>query len=450
MNWRKTLRLALLVCIVFSGCNILHNETQETSELLSHTVTSDIQEGIEAHIEEQSHQGEGFFRFSYEGKELKLKLVRVHTEYLATLEPGVHFACVDLACSEGNVYDVDFFLSGEPGEMVVTETTVHKINGKPLYVWKQRGDKTWHRVDVNKAESELLGVISGRDEFDFIYQAFLPEIDDSASLWLPLPSSDAFQTVNVKTIETPVRYEILHETEYGNRVLFMNLGPEHSGQAVTMRFHVQRLEKSVYNAESSDEKKYLQPESLVPDEQKFRDLANAIVAGKTGDLVRARAIYDYVIDNFRYARFGPGWGQGDAVYACDVRSGNCSDFHAFFIALCRSAGIPARFGIGAAIPSERNEGGIDGYHCWAEFYTGGKWWPVDISEANKCSNLASYFFGHHPANRIELSRGRDLKPEPRPTSGPINFLAYPVLEIGGKPAQTKVVFAFRRNTADRL
>lgn len=81
---------------------------------------------------------------------------------------------------------------------------------------------------------------------------------------------------------------------------------------------------------------------------------------------------------------------GDAVYACDARSGNCSDFHAYFIALAREAGIPARFAVGAAIPSERNDGGIDGYHCWAEFLADGKWVPVDVSEANKHSPL---FFG---------------------------------------------------------
>jgi len=450
MNWRKTVPAALVVCILFSGCSILHKEMQDTPTFISHVVTRDIQKGIETHIEEQSRLGNGCFRLSFRGEELNLKLVRIHTEYLATIEPDIHFACVDLACPDGNVYDVDFFLYGDPDEMVVTETTVHKVNGKPLYAWKQRSDKTWHRVEVDDAAPELLGVISGRDEFEFIYQAFLPEIGGSAALWLPFPASDAFQTINVMAIETPARYEILHESEYGNRVLFMKLGPEHSGQAVTMRFQVQRLEKGVYNAESSGVEKYLQPESLVPDEQMFQELANSIVAGKTGNLARARTLYDYVIDNFRYVRFGSGWGQGDAVYACNTRSGNCSDFHAFFIALCRAVGIPARFAVGAAIPSERNEGGIDGYHCWVEFYTEGKWWPVDISEANKCNSLAGYFFGHHPANRIEFSRGRDLKPDPRPASGPINFLAYPVLEISGKPAHAKVVFAFSRNISPKL
>ena len=113
----------------------------------------------------------------------------------------------------------------------------------------------------------------------------------------------------------------------------------------------------------------------------------------------------------------------------------------------RSIGIPARFAIGVAIPSERNDGGVDGYHCWVEFYAEEKWWPVDISEANKYSSLSTYYFGHHPANRVEFSRGRDLVVEPGPQSGPINFLAYPVLEIGGKLAKVKPKFSFNRTTS---
>ena len=159
--------------------------------------------------------------------------------------------------------------------------------------------------------------------------------------------------------------------------------------------------------------------------------------------MKARALYDYIIDNMRYAKEGI-YGTGDANYACDSKSGNCTEFHSFFISLARSAGIPSRFAVGASIPSERNEGGIDGYHCWAEFYAEGKWWPLDISEANKYTPLATYYFGHHPANRIEFSRGRDLRPIPLPQSGPINFLAYPIFEIGGKPVYVETTFSFKR------
>ena len=165
--------------------------------------------------------------------------------------------------------------------------------------------------------------------------------------------------------------------------------------------------------------------------------------------MKARALYDYIIDNMRYAKEGI-YGTGDANYACDSKSGNCTEFHSFFISLARSAGIPSRFAVGASIPSERNEGGIDGYHCWAEFYAEGKWWPIDISEANKYTPLATYYFGHHPANRIEFSRGRDLKPDPLPQSGPINFLAYPIFEIGGEPAFVRTTFSFKRTTVRNI
>ena len=159
--------------------------------------------------------------------------------------------------------------------------------------------------------------------------------------------------------------------------------------------------------------------------------------------MQARALYDYIIDNMRYMKSGI-YGTGDAVYACDALTGNCTEFHSLFISLARSAGIPSRFAVGASIPSNRDEGGIGGYHCWAEFYAEGKWWPVDISEANKYTALATYYFGRHPANRIEFSRGRDLQIEPGPQSGPINFLAYPVMEINKTPAFPKTSFSFIR------
>ncbi len=414
------------------------------SERVPDVVTADIQAGIEKHIAEQSLLGGGYFTLSYEGDELRLKLVRVHTEYLANLGPRRHFACVDLANTDGNVYDVDFFLEGDPGAMRVTETIVHKLNGQPFYVWEQKPDGTWARAPVEGASNALLGVVEGTDSFEFLYQATLPELRDTARMWIPLPSSDAFQTVEVESIRVPGRRDILTDRRYGNKVLFLTLAPQDSGKGLALRFHVERREKGPYHDPASRPEDALAPEQRVPNSREFNDIAATVVAGKQGDLVRARALYDHTIDRMRYMRYGPGWGNGDATYACDARTGNCTDFHAYFIALARAAGIPARFAIGAAVPSERDQGGVDGYHCWAEFYAEDKWWPVDLSEADKYSGLSTYYFGHHPANRIELSRGRDLIVEPGPASGPINFLANPILEVAGKPVPIKPQFSFRR------
>jgi transglutaminase-like putative cysteine protease len=411
--------------------------------------TAEIQAGIERHIEERVRLGGGYFKLPFRNQELRLKLVRVHTEYLSKLGPQRYFACVDLADISGDVYDVDFFLAGDPAAMQVTETTVHKLNGQPFYAWEQKSDGAWHRIPLTEASEGHLGVIRSSDEFEFLYRATLPQITSTARMWLPLASTDPFQAVEVKSIKALGKQSILQERQYGNKVLFLELGPEDSGKKVEIRYQVQRLEKAAYAAPTPEQRQYLNPERLVPINENFRQIAEEVVKGKKGDLVRARALYDHVIDRMRYIKYGDGWGKGDAVYACDARTGNCTDFHSYFIALARSVGIPARFAIGAAIPSERNEGGIDGYHCWAEFFADGKWWPVDISEGNKYTSLATYYFGHHPANRFELSRGRDLVVEPGPILGPINFLAYPMLEIGGKPVKAAVELSFNRNGCRR-
>ncbi|GAB4322588.1 MAG: hypothetical protein Kow0074_14290 [Candidatus Zixiibacteriota bacterium] len=403
-----------------------------------------IAEAIEDHIARQSMANGGYFLVDHEGKTLRLQLVRVHMEYLADLGGGVQFACVDLVGTDGPVYDVDFFLSGDAGNMTVTETTVHKVNGQPLYAWEQSEDGTWVRVPVTDASPRLLGVIQGEDTFEFIYRVRLPDISGPAELWLPLAQSNADQQVEILDISAPSSWRVLTEKTNGNTVLYLTVGPEDSGETVEIQYRVRREEVSPYPVGDSQPERHLAPERLVPNDPIFRAIAEEAVKGKTTDLMRARALYDHVIDQIRYARYGSGWGRGDAVYACDAKSGNCTDFHSYFIALARAIDIPARFAIGAAIPSERDDGGIDGYHCWAEFYADDRWWPVDISEADKNSSLASYYFGHQPANRLELSRGRDLIVEPGPSSGPINFLAYAVLEVDGQPVPARTEFSFRR------
>ena len=309
MSWQKAIIVGVQVCILLAGCNTSPDAEQDSSDTTANVVTKDIQAGIEKHIEEQSRLGEGYFRIGYEGKELKLKLVRVHTEYLANLGPRRHFACVDLASIDGDVYDVDFFLAGDPGAMAVTETIVHKTNGQPLYVWEQKRDKTWHRAPTKDAPPDLLGVITGNDEFEFIYRARLPRINETGRMWIPMPSTGAFQTVEVKSIEAPGQQQILQDGEYGNKVLFLTLGPQDSGKTVELRYNVQRLEKGVYEEQAPLPAKYLKPERLVPDNETFRGIAEKVVEGKKGDLVRARALYDHVIDRMRYMKYGSGWGK---------------------------------------------------------------------------------------------------------------------------------------------
>lgn len=55
-----------------------------------------------------------------------------------------------------------------------------------------------------------------------------------------------------------------------------------------------------------------------------------------------------------------------------------------------------------------------------------------------------YYFGHHPANRLEISAGRFFEVSPKAAEGPINFLVHPYLEVEGKAGRFAGVYSFKR------
>ena len=111
--------------------------------------TADISAGIKKNIDAKSKKSpDGKFHVKYEGQDLALDLTKVHDDRLSDLGGGKYFACVDMKGADGKTYDIDFFLTGQPGEMKVTETSVHKIDGKSLYDWKEDNGK-WHKVPAS-------------------------------------------------------------------------------------------------------------------------------------------------------------------------------------------------------------------------------------------------------------------------------------------------------------
>jgi hypothetical protein len=102
--------------------------------------TAEISAGIKKHITSESkNSSDQKFHVTHEGKDLALDLIKVHDDRLSALGDGKYFACVDMKATDGTTYDIDFFMAGKPGDMKVTETSVHKVNGKPLYNWKEEG-----------------------------------------------------------------------------------------------------------------------------------------------------------------------------------------------------------------------------------------------------------------------------------------------------------------------
>ena len=111
--------------------------------------TADISAGIKTNIDAQSKKSpDGKFHVKYEAQDLALDLIKVHDDRLQDLGGGKYFACVDMKAADGKTYDIDFFLTGQPGKMKVTETSVHKIDGKPLYNWKEENG-AWHKVPAS-------------------------------------------------------------------------------------------------------------------------------------------------------------------------------------------------------------------------------------------------------------------------------------------------------------
>jgi transglutaminase-like putative cysteine protease len=161
----------------------------------------------------------------------------------------------------------------------------------------------------------------------------------------------------------------------------------------------------------------------------------------------ARQLYDLVDEHVVYKKEGTGWGRGDTNWVCDSGFGNCTDFHSLFISLARSQGLPSRFEIGFSIPTDKTEGPIAGYHCWAWFHAQDRGWiPVDISEADKHPEMKEYYFGNLTADRVMFSVGRDLELAPKPASEPLNFFIYPYIEVAGQPLakeNVELLFSFQ-------
>ncbi len=288
-------------------------------------------------------------------------------------------------------------------------------------------------------------------EFHFTYHADIPVTNSSAhkvAAWIPLPRDDAFQKVTDLKINTPVASRIVAQQSGGNRVAYLEASaPLPQTIPVTVSFVVSRREEAadmVRAARPLPEPtdgafaEYLGPDKLVPLDGRIAQVSNNLSEQGATQLEQARVIYEYVTEVMSYDKSGSGWGHGDALYACDIRRGNFTDFHSLFIGLARARGIPARFTIGFPLAKAKS-GTIPGYHCWAEFYSGGVWLPIDASEAWKHPERHDYYFGNLDADRVAFTMGRDLVLEPHQQGTPLNYLIYPYVEIDGVQVPQKQI-----------
>ena len=293
-------------------------------------------------------------------------------------------------------------------------------------------------------------VESARYEIEYVADLSSLPPGTSRRLWLPLPSESEAQRVLSSQIESSWPHRI-GQDEYGNRIAYVEVGESAAADAtLKMRFVVERDPWSGSAGKPDtplDPRRYLKSQRKIPLDGLIAEIARQQSDGLESKPAKIRAFYDFVVRTMRYSKEGEGWGQGDAIWACTQKYGNCTDFHSLFIGMARSQGIPARFVIGFSIPHTKSEAEVPGYHCWAEVYREDKgWFPFDASEAKKSGRLDDYF-GTLPSDRIAFSIGRDLTLEPAQQGEPINYFVYPYAEVDGKPVpELPVKFHFKRLT----
>ena len=318
-------------------------------------------------------------------------------------------------------------------------------------------------------------------EFNFKYNIELEPSNTKVEVWIPIPQTNEVQTVSNLSLSNKDKMGCTELTEenHKNKYYYCSVNNLEEETTLTLSVDVVRKEHSTVNYDGVNPDKYdsgtnnrtvqegLMFESIINDEKLTKDNVDQIyeyvLSGmhygkpksnssddKFYSKINEKTNKPYLPDNIKYGRKKvtkekvlqhyldsksdetkkeDTFANGNSVYACDIGVGNCTDYHSYFMSLCRTLDVPARFHMGFSIPNKDNEtqGKVGGYHCWADYYTEDKGWtPVDISEADKDPSMAEYFNGTVNQHRVEFTVGRDLKLNNRINTE--NFFVYPIVE----------------------
>lgn len=287
-------------------------------------------------------------------------------------------------------------------------------------------------------------------------------------LWLPLPWSrpTSYQRV-LKTrhhVGPGARVDFLTTATYDVAMMRVEWPDARSVGPVSLTHWVATRDRAValgvapaasHPAETLETlQTYLRPTALLPTDGIVRQTAQQITAGHHGDIQKARAIYDWVVQNTTRDPRTPGCGVGDVVsmLKSGYLGGKCADINALFVALARSVSIPARDAYGVRVAASRrgfkclgHSGDITkAQHCRAELYARGIGWvPVDPADVRKImleevpgglplsdprvQAARAALFGSWEMNWIAYNHGHDVV-LPGSRAPAIPFLMYPTAE----------------------
>ncbi len=103
------------------------------------------------------------------------------------------------------------------------------------------------------------------------------------------------------------------------------------------------------------------------------------VGDETNPYWIGRKIYNYVIEHIEYELAG-GWNIAPTVL--ERGNGSCSEYSFVYIAMCRAAGLPARY-VGSIVIRGDDASWDDVFHRWVEIYLPNYGWlPVDPSRGD--------------------------------------------------------------------
>jgi transglutaminase-like putative cysteine protease len=200
---------------------------------------------------------------------------------------------------------------------------------------------------------------------------------------------------------------------------------------------------------------YCRPTKLLPTDGIVKTMATEITAGAKTDLDKARAIYEWIVENTFRDPKTRGCGVGNIRFMLESRDlgGKCADLNALYVGLARAAGLPARDVYGIRIAKSdlgykslgtSSENITKAQHCRAQVYIDNYGWvPVDPADVRKVvleeppgnrplddpmvKKARERLFGSWEMNWMAYNFAHDVS---LPGSGgpPLGFLMYPQAE----------------------
>jgi transglutaminase-like putative cysteine protease len=312
---------------------------------------------------------------------------------------------------------------------------------------------------------------AGWRRFEITYRINIKDADSDTDvrLWVPVPQDALdYQRVLDLSWRSPVATHLLWEPASRAPIVSATWTDPKIAREIVITARMATRDRSGFCPDAFHDElaEYLKPTKSSPNDGIVLAKAREIVGARTAPLDKARAIYDWIVDNtFRRAETR-GCGLGNIAFMLESGDlgGKCADINSLFVGLARAAGLPARdfFGIRVADSTLTKSLGKSGditkaQHCRAEVYIHGQgWFPVDPADirkvvleeniqvdSDKASALRSRLFGNWEMNWVGFNYARDFT-LPGQQDGPIGFLMYPYAETahGNKDSLDPEAFSY--------